>query len=161
VIILDTSTLILLAKIELLPLLAEKTELKITQEVQDEALFKPKLYDARVIAEMLHRGTIQVAKGTHGSIRQQIQNDFGLGPGEASALLLAREMNAPLATDDGLAIKAAKIMGIPFLTSIHVVTELYVKSRISQKTALVKLERLEEIGRYSLQIMEDARKSIK
>ncbi len=160
-IILDASTLILLAKIDLLPLLAEKTELKITQEVQEEALFKPELYDARMISEMIHKGNIQVARQARPPIRRQIQNDFGLEPGEASALLLAREMNAPLATDDGLAIKASKIMGIPFLTSIHVVTELYVKGRISQKTALAKLERLEKIGRYNLQIMEDARKSIK
>ena len=159
-VVLDTSTLILLAKIDLLPLLAEKTRIRIPKEVQQEALVKPQLYDAKMIVEMIRMGKIQVWRELPVQFQKQLQEDFGVEAGEASALLLARQIHAPIATDDGLAIKAAKVMGIPFMTSLHVLTELYTKGRIDQKTALYKLEKLEKIGRYSLQLMEDARESI-
>ena len=159
-VVLDASTLILLAKTDLLPLLAEKTRLLIPEEVQREALAKPELYDARVIAGMLRSGKIQVLKDPQIQRRKQLQDDFALEPGEASALLLAREKHLPLGTDDGPTIKAAKLMGIPFLTAIHVLVELCEKGRLDTQTALAKLERLRQLGRYSVHILEDAHKRI-
>ena len=159
-VILDASTLILLAKSDLLALLAEKTRIVIPPEVQREALARKNLYDARMIEEMLRRRKIQVAKYHHPLRRKQIQVDFGLEVGEAAALLLAKEKDEPLGTDDGPAIKAAKIMGIPFFTAVHVLLELYEKRRVNQEEALAKLERLQKVGRYSAQILEDARKRI-
>lgn len=159
-VVLDASTLILLAKTDLLPLLAEKTRLLISEEVQREALAKPELYDARVIAGLLRTGKIQVLKDPQAELRKRVQDDFALEPGEASALLLAREKRVPLGTDDGPTMKAAKLMGIPFLTAIHVVVELCEKGRMDKQTALAKLERLQQVGRYSVQILEDARERI-
>jgi predicted nucleic acid-binding protein len=157
-VVLDASTLILLAKTDLLPLLAEKTRLLISEEVQREALAKPELYDARVIAGLLRTGRIQVHKDPSGC--KQLQTDFSLERGEASALLLAREKHLPLGTDDGPTIKAAKLMGIPFLTAMHVLVELHEKGRLNKQTALAKLERLQQVGRYSVHILENAHKSI-
>lgn len=133
----------------------------IPPEVQQEALARKDLYDARMIEGLLRRGKIQVTKYRSPVHRKQIQVDFGLEAGEAVALLLAKERGEPLGTDDGPAIKAAKIMGIPFFTAIHVLLELYEKRRISQEAALAKLDRLQKVGRYSVQILEDARKRIK
>lgn len=158
--VLDASTLILLAKTDLLPLLAEKTRLLIPDEVQREALAKPELYDARVIAGLLHTGKIQVFKDPPAQRCKQLQDDFALERGEASALLLAREKRLPLGMDDGPTIKAAKLMGILFLTAIHVLVELGEKGRLDKQTALAKLERLQQVGRYSAQILEDAHKRI-
>jgi len=161
VVILDASTLILLAKSDLLALLVEKTRIVIPPEVQREAVARKDLYDARMIEELLRRGNIQVANFSRPVQRKQIQVDFGLEAGEAAALLLAKEKDEPLGTDDGPAIKAAKIMGVPFFTAVHVLLELYEKRRINQQAALAKLERLQKVGRYSAQILEDARKRIK
>jgi len=161
VVILDASTLILLAKSDLLALLVEKTRIVIPPEVQREAVARKDLYDARMIEELLRRGNIQVANFSRPVQRKQIQVDFGLEAGEAAALLLAKEKDEPLGTDDGPAIKAAKIMGVPFFTAVHVLLELYEKRRINQQAALTKLERLQKVGRYSAQILEDARKRIK
>jgi predicted nucleic acid-binding protein len=133
----------------------------IPPEVQQEALARKDLYDARMIEELLRKGKIQVTKHRSPVQRKQIQADFGLEAGEAVALLLAKEKDEPLGTDDGPAIKAAKIMGVPFFTAIHVLLELYEKQRISQEAALAKLDRLQRVGRYSVQILEDARKRIK
>ena len=66
-----------------------------------------------------------------------------------------------LGTDDGVAIKAAKIVGVPFFTAIHVLLELHEKGRMNGKAALVKLDMLQKVGRYSVQILQDARKRIK
>lgn len=160
-VVLDASTLILLAKSDLLPLLAENTQIEIPPEVQQEALARRELYDARMIEGMLDAGKIQVSKSGRPERRRQIQADFGLEAGEASALLLAKEKDQPLGTDDGPAIKAAKIMGIPFFTAIHVLVELHKKGRMDEKTALGKLDTLQKVGRYSVQILEDARKRIR
>src|SRR3972149_11826723 len=144
-VVLDASTLILLAKSDLLPLLAEKTQIEIPPEVQQEALARRELYDARMIEEMLRTGKIQVSKSPRPEGRRQIQVDFGLEAGEAAALLLAKENDQPLGTDDGPAIKAAKIMGIPFFTALHVLLELHEKRRLDGKAALVKLDMLQKV----------------
>ena len=144
--ILDASTLILLAKSDLLTLLAEKTRIVIPPEVQREALARKDLYDARMIEGLLRKGKIQVAKYHRPVRRREIQVDFGLEAGEAAALLLAKEKDEPLGTDDGPAIKAAKIMGVPFFTAVHVLLELYEKRRINEQAALAKLEKLQKSG---------------
>lgn len=159
-IVLDASTLILLAKTDLLPLLAEKTRLVVPEAVEGEALAKPELYDARVIASLLRTRKINVLKDPPVQQCRQFQADFTLEFGEAAALLLAREKRLPLGTDDGPSIKAAKLTGVPFLTAIHVVVELCEKGRLDKQAALAKLERLQQVGRYSVQILEDARKRI-
>ena len=160
-VVLDASTLILLAKSDLLLLLTEKTQTEIPEEVRQEALVRKELYDARMIEEMLRTGRIQVSKYHRPGWRKQVQVDFRLEAGEAAALLLAKENNKPLGTDDGPAIKAAKIMGVPFFTAIHVLLELYEKGRMNKKTALAKLDVLGKIGRYNVQILADARERIK
>ncbi|MBI4386040.1 MAG: hypothetical protein HY551_01530, partial [Elusimicrobia bacterium] len=145
-VVLDTSTLILLAKCDLLPLLAEKTPLVMPREVEREALVKSELYDAKVIASMIKDKQIQVLQLAHARHRNQVQEDFGIGAGEAEALLLAKEHGVPLGTDDWPAIKAAKIMGIPFLTAMNILVELCQKNRLGAETALSKLDKLESIG---------------
>jgi predicted nucleic acid-binding protein len=160
-IVFDASTLILLAKIDLLPLLTEKTRLLIPEEVRREALAKPELYDARVIGGLLRTGTIQLVRGSSVRRCKQLQADFALGAGEAAALLVAKEKHLPLGTDDGPTIKAAKLLDVPFVTAIHVAVALHETGRLDTDTALAKLERLQQVGRYSIQILEDARKRIK
>ena len=159
-IVLDASTLILLAKTDLLPLLAEKTRLLIPEQVRREALAKPELYDARVIGGLLRTGTIQLVKAPSVKRCKRLQSDFALEVGEAAALLVAREQRLPLGTDDGPTIKAAKLMGVPFVTAIHVLVALHEKGRLDTDTALAKLERLQQVGRYSVHILEDAHKRI-
>lgn len=159
-IVLDSSTLILLAKCDLLPLLAEKTPLAIPPEVESEVLVKPELYDAQTIAAAIRQDKIKVIKPKHAHDRKRIEADFGLDSGEAAALILAQEKGVPVGTDDWPAIKAAKIMGIPFLTAVHVLLELHLKGRISRDSALAKLERLGKVGRYNVRILDDARDRI-
>lgn len=159
-VVLDASTLILLAKSDLLMILADRTEIQIPREVEGEVLVREELYDARMIKEMLSSRRIEVAKSVPSARLRRVQLDFGLEAGEAAALILAKESNQALGTDDGPAIKAAKIIGVPFFTAIHVLLELYQKKRIAREAALAKLDALQKVGGYSAQILEDARKRI-
>lgn len=156
-VVFDASTLILLAKCDLLPLLAQKTPLAVTPEVQAEVMAKPEAYDAKVAGELLREGKIEVFKPGDARFMESLGRDFNLGAGEISALALAREKGVPIATDDGPAIKAAKILGIPFLTAIHVLLELRSRDRLGREAAEVKLDLLARLGRYNSRILEDAR----
>lgn len=157
---LDASTLILLAKCDLLPLLAERTPLIVPAAVKREALARPELYDAKVIASMIEDGRVRVARPERPEARGRLEADFGLGAGEAEALLLAKERNVALGTDDGPAIRAAKIMGVPFFTAIHVLVELHARGRLDRERALSKLDVLARLGRYNSRILDDARAKI-
>lgn len=155
-VILDTSTLILLAKTDLLPLFVKETGARISKEVQKEALANPNVYDSKLINEMIKSKKIHILKSPMAFQRRQIQKSFGIEPGEASALLLARKRGVPLGTDDGKTIKGAKILGVPFFTAIHVLMNLYENNRIDRQIASVKLEKLQEWGRYHTRILENA-----
>ncbi len=159
-IVLDASTLILLTKCELLRLLAERTKIMIPPEVKREATARPELWDARMVQAMLQAGEIQISKTPRSKLRRRIERDFGLEAGEAAALVLASETGSPLGTDDGPAIKAAKILGIPFFTAIHVLLALHEKGQIGETVALAKLDTLQRFGRYGVSILEDARRRI-
>ncbi|MBI4669850.1 MAG: hypothetical protein HY747_11855 [Elusimicrobia bacterium] len=159
-IVLDASTLILLAKTDLLVLLAEKTKILITEEVRRESQVKPDLYDAQIIRRMVEEDRIKVIPGTKESQTKPLEKELRLDKGGASSLLLARDQGYILGTDDGPAIKAAKILGVEFFTAIHVLVELSRKGRLQEPVALAKLEQLELLGRYNPQILRDARERI-
>lgn len=156
-IVFDTSTLVLLAKLDLLEIVANSNELWIPQRVKREALVKPELYDAQLIQRMITGGSIRVSTEISVAGCRSLQKQFNLDIGEAAALLLAKKRSAAIAIDDGAAIKTAKILGIPFLTAARFLVEFYDRGRIDQKTALAKLDTLAKVGRYDARILEDVR----
>lgn len=159
-IVFDTSTLVLLAKLDLLQIVTENKDLLVPQQVKKEALARPELYDARLIQRMIAAGRLRVSNEISAARCRSFQGQFNLDIGEAAALLLAKKRSAAVAIDDGAAIKTAKVMGLPFLTTARFLVELYDRGRIDQKTALAKLDALAKVGRYDLRILEDIRDSL-
>lgn len=157
--VLDTSTLLLLAKSDLLRALAARTALVIPRQVEEEALVKPELDDARTVAHFLHQGRVR-SHEVSGAHSRRLQHEFGLGVGEAAALWLAKHKGVPVGTDDRPAMRAAKLLGVPFFTTLHVLGRLCETGRLDQRLALAKLERLERFGRYSAQILAEAREGL-
>lgn len=155
-IIFDASTLILLAKIDILKIITQAQEISISKEVEMEATCRPEFLDAKIIIELIKAGKIRVMKGKNPVLLKRLQEDFAIAEGEASVLLLARRRQAVLATDDGQTIKACKVLGVKFVTAIHFLLMVYYKRRISRELALVKLERLKNLGRYNARIISDA-----
>ncbi|MBI2647196.1 hypothetical protein HYW99_01850, partial [Candidatus Woesearchaeota archaeon] len=108
VIISDASTLILLQKITLLDKLLKNFGFIIPNEVYNEAVIKgkkAKSEDSYSIENKINKNLIKVKKIKNKEQLNQIINEFGLGEGEAEAIILFLQENADvLATDDHKAI---------------------------------------------------------
>ncbi len=155
-IIADSSTLILLAKCNLLKVLCDIFEVVIpetvTTEVASEALTKT-YPDAALISKLISKRKIEIQSPV--SVRYSLP--ISLHPGEKDAVLLAlNHKGSLLATDDGKAIKAARFLNVPFIISPKIVVELFRLGRISFKKAHDSLEKLGKIGRYSPEILAEA-----
>ena len=157
----DSSTVILLARIELLRSVAERHPIQVTEEVFAECTVK-KALDSRLIQALKEAGKIAIEPLTEEDqvLLKKLRADFKLGRGEASALVLAHRQGLPLATDDRLAMKVAKLLDIDFVTALHFLIEAYESSQIGREIALEKLDNLEKIGRYSERILADARRRL-
>jgi len=154
---LDTSTLILLAKTDILEKVCKDFEVVITEEVFLEATRK-KIADALLIERLCYEGTIKRVDTPPDT--DSITANFSIARGEASALAYAHAETIPVGIDDGLGIKAAKVLGIAFVTAIHFLIALRRNGVIDQEIALLKLDSLDSLGRYSSSIINDARKRL-
>lgn len=155
-IVFDVSTLILLAKADILKIAIHGRKVIISKEVERESTCRDDFLDAKIIKELIKENRIKSAETADQPLFKRLQEDFVIDKGEASALVLAYNRKATLATDDGQAIKACKVLGIRFVTAIHFLLDMYRKGRINKEIALVKLERLKILGRYNVRIISDA-----
>jgi predicted nucleic acid-binding protein len=155
-IVFDASTLILLAKIDLLQLVLRQYSGVIVEFVKEEIIYKNTM-DTKLIIQQINEGNIIVDKNPNKDEMKHILKDFPLGRGEAAALIIAKEKNSLLATDDGLAIKVCKIFGVKFITAIH----FLIGAGLDKSLATAKLKLLEKYGRYSEEIIKDAEERIR
>jgi len=159
-IVFDSSTLILLAKIELLREITEEIKVIIPEKVKTECLKKEGL-DAILISTLIKENKIEVKKAGNPEAIKKIQRDFRIETGEGEAICLARTLDCPLAVDDGPTIKACKVMGQRFTTAIHFLLNLVSQNRLELPIAMAKIEKLFRYGRYSKEIMEDVMKRLR
>ena len=137
-IVFDSSTLILLAKIDILQLVLNKYGGVIPGSVKEEILYK-KAMDTELIVQQIKDGNLALEKNPSKDKMNHILKDFPLGRGEAAALIIAKEKGSVLATDDGLAIKVCKIFGVKFTTAIHFLIEAGLdKSMAGAKLKMLK-----------------------
>jgi len=156
----DASTLILLAKTEILRVVVKNFQVTIPETVMKECTGK-NLDDAKLIGALINSGMIPVVKLSNKKNVTKIRKDFKTHIGEAEALSLAFEKKYSVATDDLLAIKACKVLNIPFATSVHFLINLTEKGKLDRKTALLKLEKLSVFARYDQRIIDDASMRLK
>ena len=159
-IVFDASTLILLAKIELLREITGEAKVVIPERVKTECLSK-KSIDALLISTLIKEKKIEVKKAGNDEAIKKIQLDFRIEAGEAEALWLARRLKCPIAVDDGPTIKACKVIDQRFTTAIHFLLNLVSEDRLELPLAKAKLEKLSHYGRYRREIIEEATKHLK
>ena len=159
-IVFDASTLILLAKVELLREITNDIKIIIPEKVKRECLSKKGL-DAVLISTLIKEKKIEIKKTKDTRAVKKMQRDFRIDGGEAEALWLAIRLQCPIAVDDGPTIKACKVMGQRFTTAIHFLLNLAALNRLEASVAIEKLERLSIFGRYNKKIIEDAAKRLK
>jgi len=158
-IVFDSSTLILLAKIDLLRETTDETEIIISEEVERECLIK-KSEDAELISLLIKERKIIIKKADESKAVKKLQVDFRLAKGEAEALWLARKHDYPAAIDDGPGIKACKVLGLRFLTAVHFLLSISSQKKLSRELAQEKLTKLVQYGRYNQRIVQDTMKRL-
>jgi hypothetical protein len=154
-IIFDSSTLILLAKVNLLREASEEVEIIVPEEVKREVLVK-KTEDAELISILIQERKIGVQKVDEAKAVRKLQADFRLAKGEAEALWLSRKYGCPVAIDDGPGIRAGKVLGLRFLTAMHFLLHMASRNKLAPALAREKLTKLVQYGRYNKRIIEDA-----
>jgi len=152
VVIFDSSTLILLAKSELLDIFLEDfpgTPL-IPKAVEEESTYDLSRHDGLLIRHRIEEGRIAVEEISQPKVYSQLVKDFRLGPGEAEALGLALEKGsvAVVATDDRNGIRACRVLRIGFVTSLGILVRTVEKGLLAPKDGLRALERLRIHGRF-------------
>jgi predicted nucleic acid-binding protein len=159
----DASTLILIAKTEILDsfLRGVEFEVAIPGEVEKECCSVKKSLDALMIQKALDESRIGVIPVKDRKLVRKLQADFGLGKGEAEAItLVLAEKARVLGIDDKNGINACKLLGIAFTTAIGILIRMREKRLFTASESLAKLEGLTKHGRYKRSILEDARRKL-
>lgn len=161
-IVFDASSLILLARTELLePFLSSYPGPKaIPIKVRDEVLAE-KRDETPSLIKLIETKEVLVLRVKNAPLSRKLMEDFRIDWGEADALALAlQEKDSLVATDDRNAIRACKLLKLDFTTAIAILVRSAEKGLLAKEEAFLKLERLASIGRYKATIIGDARKGI-
>ncbi len=155
IVVSDTSSLILLSKASVLEKACLRYEIYIPPSVEKEACapsLRGKHADAMRIYDLIGNKALTVRKLTARKTRMPVR----LGMGEADAIRLFLQLKAQLLlTDDGKAIKACRMLKIPFTISPNLVLELYKKGDLDGNATLLSLEKLRIYGRYPPDIVAE------
>ena len=160
-IVFDASTLILIAKAELLELFLARVQqtVAIPGSVEKECCGSRKSLDAITIQKALDESRIKLLSFKNRRLVAKLQADFSMGRGEAEAIALALRKKAQLlGIEDKNGIHACKLLGIAFTTAIGILIRCWEKGLLEGPDALAKLALLARYGRYKDSILEDARR---
>jgi predicted nucleic acid-binding protein len=164
VLIFDSSTLILLAKAQVLDVFLDDfqgTPL-LPRAVEEESTCDLSRPDGLLIRQRIQEGCLAVEDVRQPKVYSRLVQDFRLGPGEAEALVLALEKEGPvvIATDDRNAIRACKVLRIGFVTSLGILVRAVEKGLLNRQHGTRALERLRSYGRFRDEIIEEVAKQI-
>jgi predicted nucleic acid-binding protein len=114
-----------------------------------------------MIRKPLDESRIRVIAVKNRKLVAKMQEDFGLGRGEAEAIVLAlAEKARVLGIDDKNKINACKLLGVAFTTAIGILVRMCEKRLLTTSKALAKLEGLAKYGGYKKSIIEDATRQL-
>ncbi len=155
-VVFDSSSLILLAKIGVLEKLVSNLKGKaiISDKAYRESTSKKEAFDAKLIEGLIEEKHIAKQRVRDFNLRLRVRNDFNCGEGEAEAIALCLESGASLITDDKKAINACKLLKIRFTTAGNLLISLYKNGLITKMEAEACLKKLERFGRYSSEILK-------
>ena len=162
-IVIDSSSLILLAKINILDAAIKniKQKLIIPEQVYIECTAKKESFDAQLIEKRVKEGSI-VKKGISNiSLYGKILGDFNLGKGEAESIVLCIGLKSGIITDDKKSINACRILKISFTTVPHLAVQFYKKKFIAEAEANSIVKKLQKFGRYSDDVIHKFREDLK
>jgi predicted nucleic acid-binding protein len=165
VLIFDSSTLILLAKSELLDLFLDDFQgiPLIPKAVEQESTGDLSRPDGLLIQQRIQEGHLVIKEIQQPRVLSRLIQDFRLGPGEAEALVLAleeKENTVIIATDDRNAIRACKVLRIGFVTSLGILVRAVEKGLQTREDGVRSVERLRSFGRFKEEVIEEVLRQI-
>jgi predicted nucleic acid-binding protein len=161
--IFDASTLILIAKIDLLDLFLNEIglEVAVPKAIEEECCGDRKTLDALMIQKAVDGSRIKVKTVKSRKLVAKLELDFSMARGESEAIALALQESALLVgIDDKQGINACKLLGIPFTTAVAILLRSSEKGLIERSDALNRLRALARYGRYRSSILEDAKRQL-
>ena len=161
-VVFDSSTLILLARIDMLEIFIStfRGRVVIPERVREEVCIVGR-EETPLVNSLIADKKIHISKVKGGKSTEVLMDDFHIDRGEAKAITLALQEKASLlATDDRNAIRACKILKLDFTTAIAFLIRASEKDLLDKDEALAKLAKLETFAGYNRAIIEDARKKI-
>ena len=161
-IVIDSSSLILLAKIGVLDIVIKnlKKKLVLTNQIYIETTQKES-FDAKIIKKRVEEKSIEKKEIKNSILCSKIQNDFNLGKGESEAIVLCLENKVGLITGDKKAMNSCKILKINFTTVSNLLMSIYQKGSITKIEAEIYVKKLEKFGRYSNAIIQKIKEELK
>lgn len=161
-VIMDSSSLILLAKMEALDKMLKsiRETVMIGEQVYKEVTAKD-TFDAKLITSRVKEGIIEIRKMRKMQLFKDVMKDFGCGAGEAESITLSIESGEGIATDDKKAINACKLLKVRWATTADLLVEMYDKKKITKEEALAYADRLEKYGWYGRMLIEKLKEKIK
>ena len=162
-IVIDSSSLILLAKIGALDILIKniKQGLVIPEQVYAECTARKDLFDAQIIEKRIKEKVIAKKSISNQRLCDKIQQDFNLGRGEAEAICLGIELKSGIISDDKKAINACRILKIRFTTVPRLIARFYEEKLMGKAELNLTIKKLQKFGRYSDEIMRKLKEDLK
>lgn len=158
----NTSTLVLLAKVKCLEAFIEiSPSINIPAQVEKEALFEKDSYYSRLIQKLIKENKIRIVQVNKNQITK-ITSQFKLDKGEAATYALFNtKKHQAILTDDGELIKLCKLEKVPFICAMAIIIRLFERRKLSKEETIKKLEELNKVGRYSIELYEHFKSEVK
>ena len=163
-IIVDSCSIILLAKSNVLEAFTEEFKLFITEDVYKEVLEgkDKKFADALLTERLVKEKKINIVKNLNKKLVNKLMQDFNLGIGEAETLSIGINKECEIvATDNKQGRKACVVNGLKLIGSIDIIVALHKLKRINKNNAISGLNKLREFGWFQNYLIDNASEDIK
>ena len=161
-IISDATSLILLAKAELLELFVNRNKVIVPKLVYGEvAKGKDKgRADSMLVEKLVNEKKLSIVTA-HKARKNKIEKAFNLRGGELEVISFALGKNDVILTDDKKCLNAAKALNMNFINSLDVTIALHKNGAISKEKAMECVDILEEYGWYAKDMIKRYREVLK
>jgi len=162
-IIIDASSIILLAKASILETVTGIDKVLISDGVYKEVsrgkeTGKP---DSLLLERLLQEGKINLKTADKSSV-DSLKKSFGIFAGENETISIAQETGARFVLiDDRKGINVCKALNLPFMTAIDVNIDLYENKLITFQKALDSFEKIKKFGWIGQDILDSREKRLK
>ena len=165
IVITDSTILIILVKVNLIEeLLKLYGNILIPEEIFNEVVIKGKKNmkdDAIYIEKRIQEGLIKIHSIKDTNHKEKLIKDFNIHDGEAECIVLYFEKKADiLGTDDRKTRNICKIFNIPNFSCLSFVLFCLNKNIFTENQALIKLDKINEIGWYKKNLILQVKKQI-